>query len=343
MDNKRYQIFLSSTYADLQEERQLVIQALMKMDCIPAGMELFPAMDEEQFEFIKRIIDDSDYYLLIVGGRYGSLTPEGISFTEKEYDYAIEKGKKVIAFIHGEPEKIPVDKSELDPIVRNKYERFRNKIKLGRLVSFWSSALELKAAVSLDLPQTMKAFPAVGWVRGGTTSNTELLAEINELRKRNDVLEAELEQMEKECSIDIDIDIDNLASGEESFHIRGEYEYKISADGAEKAVYKAGIWNVEITWDKIFSLIGPYLLTYQYESQVYKKLSSSLFTASKFDGRKPCIYEEYFHTIRFQLHACKYIVLSHYEDRIGSEFFWSLSDIGKNRLYNLKTIKSRIK
>jgi hypothetical protein len=46
--DKRYQVFVSSTYADLQHERQRVIQALMEMDCIPSGMELFPAADEEQ-------------------------------------------------------------------------------------------------------------------------------------------------------------------------------------------------------------------------------------------------------------------------------------------------------
>ncbi len=68
--NKRYQVFVSSTFADLQDERSKVIQTLMEMDCIPAGMELFPAMDEEQFEFIKKIIDDCDYYLLIIGARY---------------------------------------------------------------------------------------------------------------------------------------------------------------------------------------------------------------------------------------------------------------------------------
>jgi Domain of unknown function (DUF4062) len=84
---KRYQVFVSSTYADLQEERDAVFQTLMRMDCIPAGMELFPAIDEEQFEFIKKVIDGCDYYVLIIGGRYGSLTPEGISYTKKEYDY----------------------------------------------------------------------------------------------------------------------------------------------------------------------------------------------------------------------------------------------------------------
>ena len=39
--DKRYQVFVSSTYADLMEERQHVIQALMDMDCIPSGMEVF--------------------------------------------------------------------------------------------------------------------------------------------------------------------------------------------------------------------------------------------------------------------------------------------------------------
>ena len=98
--DKRYQIFVSSTYADLKEERQRVIQALMEMDCIPAGMELFPAADEEQWLFIKKVIDDCDYYLLVIGGRYGSTTSDGISYTEKEFDYAVSIGLKVVALIH---------------------------------------------------------------------------------------------------------------------------------------------------------------------------------------------------------------------------------------------------
>ena len=103
--DKRYQVFISSTFSDLKEERKNVIQTLLEMDCIPAGMELFPAPDEEQWEFIKKIIDDCDYYMLIIGGRYGSLTKDGISYTEKEFDYAKEKnsiiplGAIVFAFI----------------------------------------------------------------------------------------------------------------------------------------------------------------------------------------------------------------------------------------------------
>jgi hypothetical protein len=83
-------------------------------------MELFPATDEDQFEFIKRIIDD-----LIIGGRYGSVTTEGISYTELEYEYALERGLKAIALLHEKPEQIPNGKSEQNPELRIRLESFR--------------------------------------------------------------------------------------------------------------------------------------------------------------------------------------------------------------------------
>ena len=116
--DKRYQVFISSTYADLKEERRRVMQTVMELDCIPAGMELFPAADEEQFEFIKRVIDDCDYYLVIIGGKYGSTTSEGISYTEQEYDYAVSRSLKVLAFVHEDPDSIAFGKSEKDPELR---------------------------------------------------------------------------------------------------------------------------------------------------------------------------------------------------------------------------------
>ncbi|PYS80291.1 MAG: hypothetical protein DMF70_11270 [Acidobacteria bacterium] len=169
---KRYQVFVSSTYADLRDERQRVIQALMEMDCIPSGMELFPAADEEQWQFIKRVIDDCDYYLLIIGGRYGSTTPEGMSYTEKEYDYAIEKGKKVVALLHANPDEIPMGKSEGDPEMRGRLKGFREKVAANRLVKFWRTADELPGLVALSLSKTIRTYPAVGWIRADQVSNT---------------------------------------------------------------------------------------------------------------------------------------------------------------------------
>ena len=195
--DKRYQVFVSSTYADLKDERQRVIQTLMEMDCIPSGMELFPAADEETWEFIKRVIDDCDYYLLIIGGRYGSITPEGISYTEKEYDYAFERGMKVIAFLHSSPKEIPAGKSEMNPELRERLLAFRNKVSTNRLVKFWKAADELPGLVALSLSKTIKTYPAIGWVRADKIGNAELLNELNELRKKKEELEIELARLQR--------------------------------------------------------------------------------------------------------------------------------------------------
>ena len=88
---KKYQVFVSSTYEDLQEERKKVMEALLQMNCFPVGMEYFNASDSSQWEVIKSLIRECDYYVLIVAGRYGSIEEEsGKSYTQKEFEYAIE-------------------------------------------------------------------------------------------------------------------------------------------------------------------------------------------------------------------------------------------------------------
>jgi hypothetical protein len=111
---KIYQVFVSSTYSDLKDERRQVSEFLAKDGFVPAGMELFPAADQQQLEFIKRVIDRCDYYVVIVGGRYGSLADEHISFTEKEYEYALTKGIPVLAFLHAAPDSIEVGRTDKD-------------------------------------------------------------------------------------------------------------------------------------------------------------------------------------------------------------------------------------
>jgi hypothetical protein len=99
MSQIRYQVFVSSTYDDLREERQQATQAILEAGYFPSGMELFPASDDTQWELIKRVIEESDCYVVIVAARYGSLGPEGRSYTEMEYDYAVERGIPVLGFV----------------------------------------------------------------------------------------------------------------------------------------------------------------------------------------------------------------------------------------------------
>jgi len=98
-EDRRYQVFVSSTFRDLEAERQKVLQAVLEIKAFPAGMELFPSADDQQWEFIKREIESSDYYVVIVAGKYGSEAEDGLSYTEKEYDYAVQLGKPVMGFL----------------------------------------------------------------------------------------------------------------------------------------------------------------------------------------------------------------------------------------------------
>src|SRR5256885_14586492 len=108
---KRYQIFISSTFRDLITERQSVLRAVLELDQMPAGMELFPAADASAWQLIKDVIDSSDYYILVIGGRYGSLDETGLGYTEREYDYAVNQKKPVIALLHENPDNLPREKT----------------------------------------------------------------------------------------------------------------------------------------------------------------------------------------------------------------------------------------
>lgn len=129
MIDKRYQVFVSSTFTDLIPERQEITQALLELDCIPAGMELFPAANEDQWTLIKKVIDDCDYYLVIIAGKYGSIGPDGISYTEMEYRYALLKNKPIIAFLHKDIGRIAALNVEEKQENEIKLENFRELAK----------------------------------------------------------------------------------------------------------------------------------------------------------------------------------------------------------------------
>ncbi|MGD0038283.1 MAG: DUF4062 domain-containing protein, partial [Bacteroidota bacterium] len=315
---------------DLKEERRRVIQALMEMDCIPAGMELFPAADEEQWAFIKHIINDCDYYILIIGGRYGSTTAEGISYTEKEYDYAIDIGLKVLAFIHEKPDDIPVGKSDIDPELRARLATFREKVSKGRLVKMWSVAAELPGLVALSLSKTIKTYPAIGWVRANQVANADLLGELNELRKQNQ----ELEKIAISAIKTPKPAIENLAKLNDSVTLSGT---------TWKGRYGSSSWNHTLTWSDIFALIAPYLLEHPNDHSVKEKLIDSIKRIMKISPDTMTLDDQEFQTIKIQLMAHG-LVNVEYSKTVqgGMALFWSLTELGQSMLVDLRTIKSKI-
>jgi Domain of unknown function (DUF4062) len=189
--DKRYQVFVSSTYDDLRSERQEVMQALLELDCIPSGMELFPAADEDQWSLIKRVINECDYYIVICAGRYGTIASTGISYTEMEYRYAIETGKPTLVFLHKAPQNLPVGRCEQTDEGRAKLIAFRTSLS-QKLCKFWEGPTELGSVVSRSLVRLIKQNPGVGWVRSNEILDGVAAAEVLRLRRQIEQLKAKL-------------------------------------------------------------------------------------------------------------------------------------------------------
>lgn len=274
--NKRYQVFISSTYSDLKEERNKVMKAIMSVDCIPAGMELFPAIDEEQFDFIKRIIDDCDYYILIIGGRYGSLNENGVSYTEKEYDYAISKNIPVLAFLHQDIGKIARNKTETQPDLTNKLKKFQEKVKDGKLVKFWENSDGLVNMVLTSLMQTIKIQPQIGWVRSNLLTSIESLQEINLLQKKVQELEEYKKNIELGKSKLYDDFKDDLVGLDGQIIIDG---YATPLWDIKKPEIK---WKVQITFEEIFAIISPRMMHQSTKETVIKtNLSKAVYAKAQ--------------------------------------------------------------
>lgn len=201
MNNKKYQVFISSTFADLVEERKKILDVLFMADCIPAGMEAFVAADTEQFEVIKKVIDLCDYYVLIIGKRYGSIHPDtGKSYTEMEYDYAIEQGIPVLVFAIDDNVKLASDKIETDEKKRDKLEKFRTRAMTNRLASIWESTEDLTGKLAISIMKAKAEIKRPGWQRAVDFDEASLRREIMELKNENEQLENDLKAARDEIS-----------------------------------------------------------------------------------------------------------------------------------------------
>jgi hypothetical protein len=159
-------------------------------------MELFPAADEETWEFIKTQIVDSDYYVLLVAGRYGSVAADGRSFTEMEFDYALEIKKPAIGFVHGNRGMIPRDKSEIDVERAKKLESFIAKVR-SRPVRHFTTPQELALEVTTSFVDLIARRPAIGFVRADMLGDFK---KYTELLEANRDLEQRLQQLSSSAS-----------------------------------------------------------------------------------------------------------------------------------------------
>lgn len=169
--DKKLQVFISSTYVDLKEERQVAVKSILESGHIPAGMELFTANSEEQWNVIKKWIDNSDIYLLILGGRYGTINNQTeISYTEMEYDYAVTTNKPIISIVLSDFYLDNIDDSKISRCFERdnpKYISFKNKIthKMVKIIDKIEDIDSLIPKAILEIERDEDIY-LTGWLRG---------------------------------------------------------------------------------------------------------------------------------------------------------------------------------
>lgn len=340
--DKRYQVFISSTYADLQEERQEVIQALLELDCIPAGMELFPAASEDQWTLIKKVIDDCDYYMVITAGRYGSIGPDGLSYTEMEYRYALEIGKPIIGFIHRNQDELPVGRCESTDEGKTKLEAFRHLVQ-KKMCRFWYSPADLGSQVSRSLVKLIKSNPGIGWVRGNLIPDESATEEILSLRRRIEQLQQEL----LAASTQGPKGTDGLAQGEDNFEISYSFTASPNLYAHNGKVYSA---SSILQWDDIFSTISPLMINEVSETGLIKAMNDLIKNESISELRATKGFKDLnlmdfrintddFQTIKIQLRALGLITKSSKSRSVkDTATYWTLTPYGDTVMTVLRAI-----
>ncbi len=168
--DKKLQVFVSSTYTDLIEERQAAVEAILQAGHIPAGMELFSAGNDSQLQTIYKWIDASDVYMLILGGRYGSIdTKTGKSYTQLEYEYALSKDMPIFSIVLSDSYLTNnIAKKGLNNTIEkdapDQYKNFKSLV-MTKIIKYANDTKDIKIGVITSLYSLLDTYPFIGWVK----------------------------------------------------------------------------------------------------------------------------------------------------------------------------------
>lgn len=345
----RYQVFVSSTYDDLREERQQATQAILEIGSFPSGMELFPASDDTQWELIKKVIEEADYYVVIVGGKYGTIGPDGKSYTEMEYDFAIGSGVPVLGFVKTDIGELPSKLVESDNKYRKLLDGFRDKV-MSRTCRKFRDPLELGMAVMKSLMSEARIRPRTGWVRSNQARSEEDRQREIKLQETLESARVEIEGLEREIR-DGSILVDEI-SREELCQGSDLYDFTVMFRDENKNMVAK---KLPMSWDDIFATIGPSLYgyiirkssgyndkgSYPFEVNLEQRLRTMIIDRAQ--GRKIEIQDGQVDTCVFQLKELGYIRFTENEKEDGAVFRGiTLTEYGERRLSLLKIEKNDI-
>ena len=318
MLDKRYQVFISTSGAEMQPERMILAQTLVGMGFFSWGLEQRTPLSTA---FARRQIDDCDYVVMLLGSAYGEQSVSGVGYMHLEYIYAVTKQKPIIVFMHEEPAARESALHDDKPELREKFQEFRKLLQheVDQVFSY-RSLRDLEMAVRFNMTQMLERYPVLGWVR---PQNTQVLQD------EIDCLKNKLEQLETESG---KREVDPFLSlPKVSMHEFFAFEYRMHA--YQDGTFKELKIQKKMTWAQLLTVLGATFVNPTPEEFFSKRMNEYLNETGLQDARiemprahavaRAQINIRALHSIKMQMRQNEWIIQSGRDDR--QRMLWQMT------------------
>ncbi|MGI1794001.1 DUF4062 domain-containing protein [Acinetobacter variabilis] len=341
MLDKRYQVFISTSGAEMQPERIILSQTLVGMGFFSWGLEQRTPLNTA---FARRQIDDCDYVVILLGSQYGEQSVSGVGYMHLEYIYAVTKQKPIIVFMHEDPASRDPSLHDTRPELQEKFKEFRQLLQQeADQVFCYRTLRDLEMAVRLNMPQMLERYPVSGWVR---PQNTQALHD------EIDQLKAKVAQLERDGGTR---EVDPFLSlPKVSMHEVFSFEYRMHAyqDGNFKELKV----QKRLTWAQLLAILGSTFINPTPEEFFSKRMNEYLNEAGLEDARaemprahavaRAQINIRALHSLKLQMRQNDWIVPSGRDDR--QRLLWQITSkaqklldsnlLDKDRTFQYKSV-----
>ncbi|MFW2045077.1 DUF4062 domain-containing protein [Acinetobacter variabilis] len=341
MLDKRYQVFISTSGAEMQPERIILSQTLVGMGFFSWGLEQRTPLNTA---FARRQIDDCDYVVILLGSQYGEQSVSGVGYMHLEYIYAVTKQKPIIVFMHEDPASRDPSLHDTKPELQEKFKEFRQLLQQeADQVFCYRTLRDLEMAVRLNMPQMLERYPVSGWVR---PQNTQALHD------EIDQLKAKVAQLERDGGTR---EVDPFLSlPKVSMHEVFSFEYRMHAyqDGNFKELKV----QKRLTWAQLLAILGSTFINPTPEEFFSKRMNEYLNETGLADARaemprahavaRAQINIRALHSLKLQMRQNDWIVPSGRDDR--QRLLWQITSkaqklldsnlLDKDRTFQYKSV-----
>ncbi len=275
MKDQRYRVFIAHDVDELQGVAVKVGYELVKHKCLPLGLGLSPALNNNHWDVTRAMIDESDVVFLLIGNSYGTLSPSGVSYVHMAYIYATTQGKPIYPFC--------LKSSAEQATSKNTHiQEFRKLLSVHK-VRTWTMESDLNKQLLMAI-RKLKAVRSIGLLPASEQNaskiessfspslNTVTLSsqsqEIKQLRKELEAAKKELSVYESSVSTSA-----NKPKIRNKFVLIA-YSAKVFSGGNFKTITEN--WNM--SWDDIFLAVAPHMLSAISEEKMRLVISASLAT-----------------------------------------------------------------